>query len=100
MLPRTVFTTCRSRLLETDECRCRCLYTGRFDTAKQIATDNSVTIAQAEQVVKHKAQVLAREIETIKKQAEIRENEAKVEYDREIAVASHNSSAVAEATER
>jgi hypothetical protein len=43
-----------------------------LDTVKEIAKESSVTVAQAEQVVKQNANVLAREVEMVRKQAEIR----------------------------
>jgi type II restriction enzyme len=73
---------------------------GVLDTVKEIAKDNAVTVAQAEQVVKQNANTLAREVEIVKKQAEIRQAEATVEYYREIAAAANDSSAVSEAKAR
>lgn len=73
---------------------------GVLDTVKEIAKDNSVTIAQAEQVVKQNATVLAREVEMVKKQAEIKEAEATVLYEKEIATVASDTLAVAEAKAR
>lgn len=73
---------------------------GIMDTVKEIAKENSVTLAQAEQVVKQNANILAREVEMVKKQAEIREAEATTEYNREIAAAENDSFAVAKAKAR
>lgn len=73
---------------------------GILDTVKEIASDNSVTVAQAEQVVMQNANALAREVEIVKKQAEIRQAEATVEYYREIAAAANDSSAVSDAKAR
>ena len=73
---------------------------GILDAAKGIAKDNSVTVAQAEQVVKQNANVLAREVEIVKKQAEIKQSEATVEYYREVAAAANDEFAVAEAKEK
>lgn len=73
---------------------------GILDAAKGIAKDNSVTVAQAEQVVKQNASVLAREVEIVKKQAEIKQSEATVEYYREVADAANDEFAVAEAKEK
>ena len=70
---------------------------GVMDTAKEIAKDNSVTVAQAEQIVRQNANVLAREVQIVKKQAEIREAEATSCYLREIAATQHDASAVNEA---
>jgi hypothetical protein len=58
-----------------------------LDTVKEIAKESSVTVAQAEQVVKQNANVLAREVEMVRKQAEIREAEATAAYFKEKAVA-------------
>ena len=73
---------------------------GVLDTVKEIAKESSVTVAQAEQVVKQNANVLAREVEMVKKQAEIKEAEATTMYYREVAAAANNTSAVVEAKER
>ena len=73
---------------------------GVMDTVKELAKDNAVTAAQAEQVVKQNANVLAREVEFVKKQAEIKEAEAAVEYHKEVAEAAGDKSAVAEAKAR
>ncbi len=73
---------------------------GILDAVKEIAKESSVTVAQAEQVVKQNANVLAREVEMVKKQAEIKQAEATTVYYREVAAAANNTSAVAEAKER
>jgi superfamily II DNA or RNA helicase len=73
---------------------------GVIDTVKEIAKDNSVTVAQAEQVVKQNANVLAREVQIVKKQAEIKEAEAKAELYREVAAAANDETAVQEAKAR
>lgn len=73
---------------------------GILESIKEIAKGNSVTVAQAEQVVKQSANTLAREVEIVKKQAEIKQAEATVEYFREIAAAANNESAVSEAKAR
>ncbi len=73
---------------------------GILDTVKEIAKDNSVTGAQAEQIVKQNANVLAREVEMVKKRAEIREAEATTVYFREVNAAANDVSAVAEAKAR
>ena len=70
---------------------------GVLDTVKEIAKENSVTVAQAEQVVKQNANVLAREVEIVKKQAEIKEAEATIAYNKEVAAAANDEAAVAEA---
>jgi hypothetical protein len=68
-----------------------------MDTIKELAKDNTVTMAQAEQVVKQNANIIAREVEVIQKQAEIKQAEAKVEFDRQAAAAQDDKAAVAEA---
>lgn len=75
---------------------------GILDTVKEIAKESSVTIAQAEQVVKQNANVLAREVEMVKKQAEIKEAEATAAFFKEkaAAVATNNKQAVVEAQAR
>ncbi len=72
----------------------------RIYTVMPIVKEGSVTAAQAEQVVKQNANVLAREVEKVKKQAEIREAEAKTALYREEAAATNNPSALAEARAR
>jgi superfamily II DNA or RNA helicase len=71
-----------------------------LSTAKEIAKEQSVTVAQAEQIVKQNANILVREIETVKKQAEIRQVVTKMEYEREVAAAEKDDAAVAEARAR
>jgi len=73
---------------------------GVMETAKEIAKENAVTVAQAEQVVKQNANVLAREVEIVQRQAEIKKAEAEVTFNRELAVAENNAAAVAEAQAR
>jgi len=68
--------------------------------AKEIAKENAVTVAQAEQVVKQNANVLAREVEIVQRQAEIKKAEAEVELKKEVAAAANNAAAVAEAQAR
>jgi superfamily II DNA or RNA helicase len=68
-----------------------------LDTVKELAKDNAVTMAQAEQVVKQNANVIAREVEVVQKQAEIKQAEAKVEFDRQVTAAQDDKAAVAEA---
>jgi hypothetical protein len=73
---------------------------GALDAVKDLAKDNGVTMAQAEQVVKQNANAIAREVEVVQKQAEIRQAEAKVELDRQIADAQSDDAAVAVAKEK
>jgi hypothetical protein len=68
-----------------------------LDTVKALAKDNAVTMAQAEQVVKQNANAIAREVEVVQKQAEIKQAEAKVELDRQVAAAHDDKAAIAEA---
>lgn len=71
-----------------------------LDSIKQLAKENKVTVAQAELVVNQNASVIAKEVEIVKKQADIRQAEAKIAYEREIASAYDDSKAVAEAKSR
>ena len=71
-----------------------------LDSIKQLAKENKVTVAQAELVVNQNANVIAKEVEIVKKQADIRQAEAKIAYEREIASAYDDSKAVAEAKSR
>jgi len=71
-----------------------------LDTIRQLAKDNKVTMAQAESVVNQNANVIAKEVELVKKQADIRQAEAVVEYEREVAAAYENIQAVREAKVR
>jgi superfamily II DNA or RNA helicase len=71
-----------------------------IDTVKELAKDTKVTAAQAEQIVKNNANDLAREVEVVKKQAEIKEAEAKALYVKEVAAADYNETAIAEAQAR
>jgi superfamily II DNA or RNA helicase len=64
---------------------------------KELAKDNAVTMAQAEQIVKQNANVIAREVEIVQKQAEIKKAEAKIEFERQIAIAHNDEAAVIEA---
>lgn len=69
-------------------------------TAKEIAKEQSVTVAQAKRVVEQNANILAREIETVKNQAEIRQAVTKIEYEREVAAAANDDAAIAAARAR
>lgn len=68
-----------------------------LDPIKKLAKDHAVTMAQAEQLVKQNANVIAREVEIIQKQAEIKKAEAKVEFECQVAAAQNNEAAVIEA---
>lgn len=67
---------------------------------KDIARENSVTAAQAEQMVKQNANILAREVEIIQRQADIKEAEAKVVYDKAVADAVFDHAAADQAKQR
>jgi hypothetical protein len=71
-----------------------------LEPIRQLARDNKVTLAQAELVVNQSANVIAREVEIVQKQADIRRAEAEVEYNREVAVAHNDSRAVEAAKAR
>lgn len=73
---------------------------GVLGTAKEIAKENAVSVANVEQIVKQNANILAREIEVVKKQADIMQAEADVEYAKEIAAAENDAIAVIEAKNR
>ncbi len=70
------------------------------DTVIEIAKENRVSVAQARQVVRQNANVFAREIEMVESKANIREGEAIVELEKEIADAKNDKRAIAEAKER
>lgn len=67
---------------------------------KQLAKENKVTAAQAELVVSQNANVIARDVEIVKKQAAILQAEAEVEYAREVAAAYNDTQSAAEAKAR
>ncbi|MDR3289185.1 MAG: Eco57I restriction-modification methylase domain-containing protein [Peptococcaceae bacterium] len=71
-----------------------------LNTVKELAKDNIVTVAQAEQVVKQNANIIAREVEIVQKQAEIKQAEAKIEFERQVAVAQNDEAAVAVAEKK
>lgn len=65
--------------------------TSTQDIVKDLAKENGLTAKAAEQVVQQNANLIARKIEVVQKQAEIKHNEAEVEYKNVAAVAeSHN----------
>ncbi|MCL1893141.1 MAG: Eco57I restriction-modification methylase domain-containing protein [Holophagaceae bacterium] len=68
-----------------------------LDTVKELARDNSVTMAHAEQVAKQNANIIAREVEIAQKKAEIRQAEANIELNRQIAQAHNDEVAIAKA---
>lgn len=52
---------------------------------KELAKEKGLTAKSAEQVVQQSANVIAREVEVIQTQTDIKKNEAKVEYERKVA---------------
>ncbi|MDR0931885.1 MAG: Eco57I restriction-modification methylase domain-containing protein [Victivallales bacterium] len=68
--------------------------------AKDLASERSVSAAQAEQIVEGGANVLGREVEIIKRQTDIKLHEAETVCERAIAEAGSDQSAIAEAKER
>ena len=68
-----------------------------LETVKDFAKENTVTMAQAEQVVKQNANIIAREVEHVQKHAEIQKAEAEVEFNKQVAEAANDEAAVAEA---
>lgn len=67
---------------------------------KDLAKENGLSTKVAEAAAKASAEVLTREVETTKIQAEIRRREAEVEYKKEIAEAYNDADKVAEAENR
>ncbi len=70
---------------------------GVLSEIKELAKENNVSVAQAEQIVREKANILAREVEMLKSNTEIKKAEANVEYENALAEAKNNAEAVAEA---
>lgn len=62
------------------------------DVVKELAKEQGLTVKVAEQVVQQSANAIAREIEMVQKNAEIKQAEAAVEYQRIVAEA-HNDTA-------
>ncbi|NNH36068.1 DEAD/DEAH box helicase family protein [Acinetobacter sp. NIPH 2377] len=67
------------------------------DIVKELAIENKLTVKAAEQVVQQSANAIAREIEIVQKQTEIKQAEAEVEYKYVIAQAQHDQEKVAQA---
>ncbi len=67
------------------------------DAVKELAKENGLTAKAAEQVVQQSANVIAREVETVQKQAEIKHNEAEAEYKAVVAESHNDSIKIAEA---
>ena len=51
------------------------------DAVKELAKENGLNSKVAQKVVQDNANVIAREIETVKKQAQIDQNAAKIQYE-------------------
>lgn len=67
------------------------------DVVENLAKDNCLNTKAAEKVVQQNANVIAREVEAIQKQAEIKQAEAQVEYNRVAEKSLNDATAVAEA---
>ena len=53
------------------------------DAVKELAKENGLNSKVAQKVVQDNANVIAREIETVKKQAQIDQNAAKIQYEKQ-----------------
>lgn len=73
---------------------------GTQDAMNELAKANGVTTKIAEQVIQQNANIIAREVETVQKQTEIKHNEAEAEYKLVIAESSKDSIKVIEAKEK
>ena len=67
------------------------------EAVKDLAKENGLTAKVAEQVVQQSANVIAREVDTVQKRAEIKHAEAEVEYKNIVAEAHNDAAKVAEA---
>ncbi|MFZ2849843.1 MAG: DEAD/DEAH box helicase family protein, partial [Lactococcus raffinolactis] len=67
------------------------------EAVKGLAKENGLTAKAAEQVVQQSANVIAREVDTVQKRAEIKHAEAEVEYKKIVAEAHNDEAKVAEA---
>ncbi|MBZ5964603.1 DEAD/DEAH box helicase family protein [Leuconostoc gelidum subsp. gelidum] len=67
------------------------------DSVKKLAKENGLTVKSAEQVVQQSTNVIAREVEVVQKHAEIKHNEANVEYQLVVSATHEDSVKVAEA---
>lgn len=70
------------------------------EALKELAKENGLSAKVAEQAARTSAEALAREVETTKIQAEIKQREAEADYKREVAEAYSDSNKVAEAKAR
>jgi len=78
----------------------KALANGMLTPLKEVARANSVSVSQAEQIARQSGAAIAREIATVRRQANIERGEAQVQYKNEIAAAAHNPAALAEARAR
>lgn len=67
------------------------------DIVKELAKENGLTAKVAEQIVQKGANVIAREVEIVQKQTEIRKAEAEIEYQKILAEAVNSQSELREA---
>lgn len=70
------------------------------EALKELAKENGLSTKVAEQAARASAEALAREVETTKIKAEIKQREAEADYKREVAEAYSDSNKVAEAKAR
>lgn len=70
------------------------------EALKELAKENGLSAKVAEQAARTSAEALAREVETTKIQAEIKQREAEADYKREVAEVYSDSNKVAEAKAR
>ena len=61
------------------------------ETLKELAKEQGLTTKFAEQVTSQSAQAIAREIETLQKHTQIKQNDAEIEYEKTIALAQAQS---------
>lgn len=66
------------------------------ESFKDLAKNNGLTAKAGEQVAKMKANIIAREIEVVEKQTDIKRNVAKADYEREVAAAKNDDAKVEE----
>ncbi|MDR1606159.1 MAG: DEAD/DEAH box helicase family protein [Streptococcaceae bacterium] len=67
------------------------------EAVKDVAQANGLTVKTAERVVKQSADLLAREVEVIQKQANIRQAESKIEYQKKVVEADKDETKIEEA---
>lgn len=66
---------------------------------KDLAKENNLTAKTAEQVIQKNTNEITLEVETVKKQSEIKHNEARIEYENVIAESSNDSEKIVKAKE-